>query len=212
MTLSNRDTEENRKALREWVREQGYDTVILHGYNHVEHAILADYDGIKLESDGKNYKIKMKIDNYIPMSQEFVAVFIPDTKEFNNGINHFISQFFSDQTSIGDSARDETAVLRQIEKSNREYRQVQSPIKTVECFINIAKIAKKKGKTTIEGYIEDKARWLEVESISAFTDERQVVIMPFDTYMDYLKVNDMEKYDQIIEDREQKEKERLGTI
>lgn len=100
MSLSNTDTEENRKALREWVREQGYDTVILHGYNAVEHVVLADYEKLKLESDGQNYKIKMKIGNYIPMAQEFVAVFIPDTKEFNNTISHFIGQFFSKQTSM----------------------------------------------------------------------------------------------------------------
>lgn len=212
MTLSNRDTEDNRKALREWVRLQGYDTVILHGYNAVEHVILADYEKLKLESDGQHYKIKMKIGNYIPMAQEFVAVFIPDTKEFNNGINTYIYQFFSDQTSIGDSARDETAVLRQIEKSNREYRQIQAHIETVECFINISKIAKNKGNTGIEGFIEDKDSWLEVEAISAFTDERQVVIMPFESYMEYLSVKDIEKYEQIVEDRERKERERLGNI
>lgn len=209
MTISNTDTDENRKALREWVREQGYDTVILHGYNSVEHVVLADYEKIKLESDGQNYKIKMKVGNYIPMAQEFVAVFIPDTKEFNNTINHFIGQFFSKQTSMIGS---ETSVLDQIKTSNREYRAIQSPIKTVECFINISKIAKSKGKTSIEGLIVDKDSWLEVESISAFTDERQVVIMPFESYMEYLSVNDIEKYDRIIEDREQKEKERLGTI
>ena len=209
MSLSNTDTEENRKALREWVREQGYDTVILHGYNAVEHVVLADYEKLKLESDGQNYKIKMKIGNYIPMAQEFVAVFIPDTKEFNNTISHFIGQFFSKQTSMIWS---EDSILDRIRESNREYRAIQSPIKTVECFINISKIAKSKGKTGIEGFIEDKDSWLEVESISAFTDERQVVIMPFESYMEYLSVNDIDKYDKIVEDREQKEKERLGQV
>jgi hypothetical protein len=78
----------------------------------------------------------------------------------------------------------------------------------VECFINISKIAKSKGKTSIEGLIESKASWLEVESISAFTDERQVVVMPFESYMEYLSVNDIEKYEKIVAEREQRELEK----
>lgn len=58
----------------------------------------------------------------------------------------------------------------------------------------------------------DKESWLELESITEFTFEKQVVVMTFENYMEYLMVNDMNKYEQIIADRERREKERLGQV
>lgn len=210
--ISNNDTESNRKELTEYIRNAGYDTVVNYGYNIVDHVVRADYDKLILESNGTFFKIKMRIDDYIPMAQEFVIAFIPSTKEQNFMISECIGRFFDKQTSIGDSSRDETWVVHNIEKANKEYRSI--PIDTKECFVNISKIAKKGGKSTIEGYIEEKESWLDIEQIAAFTytQERQIAIMPFESYMNFLSVNDIEKFDKITADRKKKQDERMGRI
>lgn len=78
--------------------------------------------------------------------------------------------------------------------------------------MKVSSIARNKGKSTVKGVLVDKDSWLELESISEFTDEKQVVVMTYENYMEFLSVNDIGKYEQIIADREQKEKERLGTL
>lgn len=78
--------------------------------------------------------------------------------------------------------------------------------------MKVSSISRSKGKSTVKGAIVDKDSWLELESISEFTDEKQVVVMTYENYMEFLSVNDINKYEQIIADRERREKERLGQI
>jgi hypothetical protein len=75
--------------------------------------------------------------------------------------------------------------------------------------VKVSSIARSKGKSTVKGVLVDKESWLELESITEFTFEKQVVVMTFENYMEYLMVNDISKYEQIIADRERREKERL---
>lgn len=96
-----------------------------------------------------------------------------------------------------------------IKQCNREYKLFAESSKAVEIFVKVSSISRSKGKTTVKGTIVDKDSWLELESIGEFTYEKQVVVMKYENYMEFLSVNDISKYEQIIADRERREKERL---
>lgn len=96
-----------------------------------------------------------------------------------------------------------------IKQCNREYKLFAESTKAVEVFVKVASIARNKGKSTVKGVLVDKESWLELESIGEFTYEKQVVVMTYENYMEFLAVNDIAKYEQIIADRERREKERL---
>jgi hypothetical protein len=139
------------------------------------------------------------------MYEEFVMVFIPSTKQFNEPIIGFIGDFFKKQTSMG---TDVEGLINRIRQSNREYKLFAESMKTVECFVKVSSISRNKGKSTVKGVIVDKESWFEVEGISAFTYERQCVVMTYQNYMEFLEVNDIEKHARIIAERERIEKEK----
>lgn len=143
------------------------------------------------------------------MYEEFVMVFIPSTKQFNEPIIGFIGDFFKKQMNMDGGT---TGLIERIRQCNREYKMFAESSKVVEVFVKVSSISRSKGKSTVKGVLVDKESWLELESISEFTDEKQVVVMTYESYMEFLSVNDISKYEQIIADREQKEKERLGQV
>lgn len=143
------------------------------------------------------------------MYEEFVMVFIPSTKQFNEPITGFIGDFFKKQMNMDGGT---TGLIDRIKQCNRDYRLFAEPQMAVVVFVKVSSISRSKGKSTVKGVLVDKESWLELESISEYTDEKQVVVMTFENYMEFLSVNDINKYEQIIADREQKEKERLGQI
>ncbi len=204
MSLSSLDTEENRTLLQDFLNLSGYGNKILHGYNHVKNVALADYDNLKLTSDGYAYKIQIRIEDYIPMSEEFVVVFLPTAKQFNSDIGQLTKDFFSSQLTIDSKRKDEFYVLSQVKKLNSEYQSLLTITKSVECFVKSKKISRNKGKTTIEGFIKSKEDWLNVEAIAGFTSERQVAIMPFNDYMAFLEINDIDQFNQIQDERDKK--------
>lgn len=200
---------QQRQELKKSLLEQGYDTVVNHGYNHVKNVKLADYEKLVCESTEGVHQIKIRVKDYIPMYEEFVMVFIPSTKQFNEPITGFIGDFFKKQMNMDGGT---TGLIERIRQCNREYKMFAESSKVVEVFVKVSSISRSKGKSTVKGVLVDKESWLELESISEFTDEKQVVVMTYESYMEFLSVNDISKYEQIIADREQKEKERLGTI
>ena len=143
------------------------------------------------------------------MYEEFVMVFIPSTKQFNEPILGLIGNFFKKQTSMEDP---DLGLINGIKQCNRDYRLFAEPQMAVEVFVKVSSISRSKGKSTVKGVLVDKESWLELESISEYTDEKQVVVMTFENYMEFLSVNDISKYEQIIADRERREKERLGQV
>lgn len=197
-----------RQELKKSLLEQGYDTVVNHGYNHVKNVKLADYEKLICESTEWVHQIKIRVKDYIPMYEEFVMVFILSTKQFNEPIFGLIGNFFKKQTSMDGS---DWGLITGIKQCNREYKLFTESTKAVEIFVKVSSISRSKGKSTVKGAIVDKDSWLELESISEFTDEKQVVVMTFENYMEFLSVNDINKYEQIIADRERREKERLAA-
>ena len=143
------------------------------------------------------------------MYEEFVMVFIHSTKQFNEPIIGLIGNFFKNQMSMEGP---DGGLINGIEQCNREYKLFAESTKAVEVFVKVQSIARSKGKSTVKGVLVDKESWLELESITEFTYEKQVVVMTFENYMEYLMVNDMNKYEQIMADRERREKERLGKV
>lgn len=140
------------------------------------------------------------------MYEEFVMVFIPSTKQFNDPITGLIGDFFKKQMNMDGGT---TGLIERIRQCNREYKLFAESSKVVEVFVKVSSISRSKGKSTVKGVLVDKESWLELEAISEFTDEKQVVVMTFENFMEFLSVNDISKYEQIIADREQKEEERL---
>jgi len=61
---------------------------------------LADYEKLICESTEGVHQIKIRVKDYIPMYEEFVMVFIPSTKQFNEPILGLIGNFFKKQTSM----------------------------------------------------------------------------------------------------------------
>lgn len=139
------------------------------------------------------------------MYEEFVLVFIPSTKQFNEPILGLIGNFFKKQTSLDGT---DGGLIEGIRQCNREYKLFAESTKVVEVFVKVSSIARNKGKSTVKGVILDKASWFEVESIGAFTEKKQVVVMTFENYMEYLMVNDMAKATYILEERKRIERER----
>lgn len=205
MSLSQSEIQQ-RQELKKSLLEQGYDTVVNHGFNHVKNVKLADYEKLVCESTEWVHQIKIRVKDYIPMYEEFVMVFIPSTKQFNEPIIGLIGNFFKKQTSMDGP---DWGLIQGIKQCNREYKLFAESTKAVEVFVKVSSIARSKGKSTVKGVLVDKESWLELESITEFTFEKQVVVMTFENYMEYLMVNDISKYEQIIADRERREKERL---
>lgn len=74
--------------------------MVNHGYNHVKNVKLADYEKLICESTEGVHQIKIRVKDYIPMYEEFVMIFIPSTKQFNEPILNLIGNFFKKQTSM----------------------------------------------------------------------------------------------------------------
>lgn len=211
MALSNLDTFENRKALEKWMKEQGTLSSTNHGYNSIEEAIVTDVLGkVQTKWNGYSHEIQLKINHPLNNSGESVLVFIASTKEYESAIHTLIDEFFAVQTKIEEEAEedapDEQYVLNKVQRIQDDYRKACRVIQPVEVIVDIYSFTTKMKKTTVKWYVDFEDR-IAVDKISAYMEERQVIVLPFDKWFPLLEKVDPEEHRKIKHSRELAEKQ-----
>jgi hypothetical protein len=198
MSLSQVDTFDNRVKLGEYLRTQNTPHEVVHGYNEVIGATLTHYKLAEMKSKGSANTIKFAFKKSMPeMSSEYVIAMIADTTEFQVSINTNIGKFFDTQTSIDNPKNDEESVSFQIGKIQKDYSDRAKLIPEVLVTMDLKTINKKdNGFTELTGYVTDE-EWMKVHKIRLFSNERQIVIMPFHHYFAHLLETNEELYEKI---------------